>query len=46
MKTDLNWRTGTMTVEEGAQGPVMLALLPQGGPTGCYFDRKKVVSSD
>lgn len=42
VNTDLNWRTGTMTVEEGAQGPVMAALLPDGGPTGCYFDRTTV----
>lgn len=42
VNTDINWHTGTMTVEEGAQGPVMLALLPEGGPTGCYFDRTKV----
>ncbi|XP_024966633.1 short-chain dehydrogenase/reductase 2b-like [Cynara cardunculus var. scolymus] len=40
--TDLNWHTGTMTLEEGAQGSVMLALLPQGGPSGCYFDRTQV----
>ncbi|XP_052199709.1 (+)-neomenthol dehydrogenase-like [Diospyros lotus] len=39
VRTDLNWNTGTMTVEEGAKGPVMLALLPEGGPTGCYFDQ-------
>lgn len=39
VNTDLNWHTGTMTLEEGAEGPVMLALLPDGGPTGCYFDR-------
>lgn len=37
--TDLNWHTGTMTPEEGARGPVKLALLPDGGPTGCYFDQ-------
>ncbi|CAI9105978.1 OLC1v1005026C1 [Oldenlandia corymbosa var. corymbosa] len=36
--TDFNWHTGTTAVEEGAAGPVMLALLPEGGPTGCYFD--------
>ncbi|KAH6765988.1 hypothetical protein C2S52_016971 [Perilla frutescens var. hirtella] len=42
VNTDLNWRTGPMTVEEGAQGPVMLALLPEGGATGCYFDRTNV----
>ncbi|KAL3518764.1 hypothetical protein ACH5RR_021353 [Cinchona calisaya] len=41
VKTDLNFNTGTMTVEEGAAGPVMLSLLPQGGPTGCYFDITK-----
>lgn len=39
VNTDLNWRTGPMPVEEGAQGSVMLALLPEGGPTGRYFDR-------
>lgn len=42
VNTDINWRTGTMTVEEGAQGSVMLALLPNGGPTGSYFDRIQV----
>lgn len=42
VNTDLNWHTGTMTVEEGAEGPVMLALLPDGAPTGCYFDCTKV----
>ncbi|KAK7829817.1 salutaridine reductase [Quercus suber] len=41
VKTDINWNTGTMSVEEGARGPVMLALLPDGGPTGCYFDMVK-----
>nr|GMD25998.1 (+)-neomenthol dehydrogenase-like isoform X2 [Ipomoea batatas] len=39
VNTDLNWHTGPLTVEEGAQGPVMLALLPQGGPSGHYFDQ-------
>nr|WBU15637.1 (+)-neomenthol dehydrogenase [Elsholtzia bodinieri] len=42
VNTDLNWRTGPMPVEEGAQGSVMLALLPEGGATGCYFDRTNV----
>ncbi|XP_073135839.1 short-chain dehydrogenase/reductase 2b-like isoform X1 [Henckelia pumila] len=42
VNTDINWRTGTMTLEEGAEGPVMLSLLPEGGPTGCYFDRTQV----
>ncbi|KAL3325170.1 hypothetical protein AABB24_038996 [Solanum stoloniferum] len=39
VNTDITWHTGTMPVEEGAEGSVMLALLPDGGPTGCYFDR-------
>ncbi|KAJ7960400.1 (+)-neomenthol dehydrogenase-like [Quillaja saponaria] len=38
VNTDLNWHTGILMVEEGAKGPVMLALLQDGGPTGCYFD--------
>ncbi|KAK6153179.1 hypothetical protein DH2020_012818 [Rehmannia glutinosa] len=42
VNTDINWHTGTMTVEEGAEGSVMLALLPEGGPTGCYFDRTRL----
>ncbi|WMV56195.1 hypothetical protein MTR67_049580 [Solanum verrucosum] len=38
VNTDITWHRGTMPVEEGAEGPVMLALLPDGGPSGCYFD--------
>ncbi|PKA66954.1 Salutaridine reductase [Apostasia shenzhenica] len=37
IKTDFNWNTGVGTTEEGARGPVMLALLPDGGPSGRYF---------
>ncbi|GJU25860.1 short-chain dehydrogenase/reductase 2b-like protein [Tanacetum coccineum] len=40
--TDINWHTGTTTVEEGAQGSVMLALLLEGGPSGFYFDGTKI----
>lgn len=40
--TDINWHTGTMKVEEGAKGSVLLALLPDGYPTGRYFDQTKV----
>uniref|UniRef100_A0A7N0RIH1 Uncharacterized protein n=2 Tax=Kalanchoe fedtschenkoi TaxID=63787 RepID=A0A7N0RIH1_KALFE len=40
--TDINWHTGTMTLEEGARGSVMLSLLPEGGPSGCYFDQTTV----
>ena len=38
VNTDINFHTGTMSLEEGAKGSVMLALLCEGGPTGCYFD--------
>ncbi|KAJ0978075.1 hypothetical protein J5N97_013549 [Dioscorea zingiberensis] len=39
VKTDINWNTGVMATEDGAKGPVMLALLPPGGPSGRYFDQ-------
>ncbi|KAH0715719.1 hypothetical protein KY284_008624 [Solanum tuberosum] len=42
VNTDLSWHRGTMPVEEGAEEPVMLALLLDGGPTGRYFDRTVV----
>ncbi|KAK4780123.1 hypothetical protein SAY87_016229 [Trapa incisa] len=42
VNTDINWHTGVMTLEEGASGPVMLALLPEGSPTGCYFDQTQL----
>lgn len=42
VNTDINFGKGTLSVEEGAEGLVMLALLPDGGPTGCYFDRTVV----
>ncbi|GJX56304.1 salutaridine reductase-like protein [Tanacetum coccineum] len=35
--TDMTYFKGTFTVEEGARGPVRLALLPDGGPSGQYF---------
>ncbi|KAF7004385.1 hypothetical protein CFC21_019615 [Triticum aestivum] len=38
VKTDINFHTGVLTVEEGARGPVMLALMPKEGPTGSYFN--------
>ncbi|KAJ6906661.1 hypothetical protein NC652_024163 [Populus alba x Populus x berolinensis] len=44
VNTDINWHTGPMPVEEGARGPVKCALLPDGGPTGCYFDQTEVAS--
>jgi NAD(P)-dependent dehydrogenase (short-subunit alcohol dehydrogenase family) len=37
--TDMNAHRGTQTVEEGAAGPVRLALLPPDGPTGGFFNQ-------
>ena len=42
VSTDINHNTGVLTVEEGAKGPVMLALMPEGGPSGLFFDQTTV----
>ncbi|KAL3536852.1 hypothetical protein ACH5RR_000218 [Cinchona calisaya] len=42
VKTDINCNTGNLTVEEGSETPVMLALLPDEGPSGFFFRRKEV----
>jgi (+)-neomenthol dehydrogenase len=39
IKTDMNLNTGFGTVEEGAKGPVRLALLPKGSPSGRFYYR-------
>ncbi|XP_059661751.1 salutaridine reductase-like isoform X2 [Cornus florida] len=39
VKTDMNDYTGNLTPEEGASAPVMLALLPDNGPSGSYYDQ-------
>ncbi|GMQ07133.1 hypothetical protein CsSME_00051464 [Camellia sinensis var. sinensis] len=44
VKTDLNYHRGIFTVEEGARGPVMLALLPNSGPSGLFYDQMEVSS--
>lgn len=44
VNTDFNYNTGIFTVEEGAETPVMAALLPDDGPTGCFFYQKEVAS--
>ncbi|KAI6702474.1 hypothetical protein NL676_011610 [Syzygium grande] len=41
VKTDINCNTGFLTPEEGAEGPVSLALLPDGGPSGRFFQGTK-----
>ncbi|XP_071905638.1 (+)-neomenthol dehydrogenase-like [Coffea arabica] len=36
-KTDINFESGILTVEEGAESVVRLALLPDDGPSGLFF---------
>ncbi|GJV53759.1 glucose/ribitol dehydrogenase, partial [Tanacetum coccineum] len=40
--TGMTCQTGFITAKEGAKGPVMAALLPDGGPSGVYFDQTKI----
>ncbi|KAK9056004.1 hypothetical protein SSX86_027091 [Deinandra increscens subsp. villosa] len=40
--TDMTSQTGFLTVEEGAKGPVMAALLPDNGPSGVYFYQTQI----
>ncbi|GMN67266.1 hypothetical protein TIFTF001_036332 [Ficus carica] len=42
VKTDINFNTGYLTVEEGAASVVRLALLPNDGPSGLFFVRSEV----
>ncbi|XP_076937332.1 salutaridine reductase-like [Bidens hawaiensis] len=35
--TEMTFFKGTSTAKEGARGPVRLALMPDGGPSGRYF---------
>ncbi|KAJ7950123.1 (+)-neomenthol dehydrogenase [Quillaja saponaria] len=39
VKTDITYDTGQLSVDEGAESPVRLALLPNGGPSGVFFFR-------
>ncbi|KAK2978050.1 hypothetical protein RJ640_001012 [Escallonia rubra] len=36
-KTDLSHNNGQFTAEEGARGPVRMALIPADGPSGKFF---------
>ncbi|ESR53829.1 hypothetical protein CICLE_v10023457mg [Citrus x clementina] len=44
VKTDMICNTGSMTVEEGARAPVMLAPSPDDGPSGLFYDEMNVSS--
>lgn len=41
VKTEMTYNAGRLTVEEGAESPVWLALLHKGGPSGLFFSRKE-----
>ncbi|KAL9688937.1 hypothetical protein QQ045_033364 [Rhodiola kirilowii] len=40
VKTDINFNTGILSVEDGAASVVRLAFLPKGAPSGCFFVRQ------
>ncbi|KAI3693609.1 hypothetical protein L1987_76556 [Smallanthus sonchifolius] len=42
--TDLTSNTGHLTPEKGAKAPVMVALLPDDGPSGVYFSQMQISS--
>lgn len=43
VRTDMGGAQAERSVEEGADTPVWLAMLPDDGPTGCFFkDRQKI----
>ncbi|XP_019182290.1 PREDICTED: (+)-neomenthol dehydrogenase-like [Ipomoea nil] len=44
VKTDLTYNSGLITVEEGAQSIVRVALQPEDGPSGVFFDRQEIIS--
>ena len=42
VKTDINGNTGKLSVEEGAESPVRLALMRNGAPSGLLFIRQEI----
>ncbi|CAI8613091.1 unnamed protein product [Vicia faba] len=44
VKTDINQNTGNLSIDEGTETPVMLALLSNGGVSGCFFTKGEVIS--
>jgi (+)-neomenthol dehydrogenase len=41
VKTDINYNMGYLTLDEGAESILRLALLPDGGPSGLFFVRSE-----
>ena len=46
VKTDLNQNQGFLTIDEGAESVVKLALLPNDGPSGLFFYQNEVSTFD
>ncbi|MED6133125.1 hypothetical protein PIB30_025601 [Stylosanthes scabra] len=44
VKTDMTANSGFLTAEEGAASPVRLALLPNGTPSGFFYNRSEISS--
>lgn len=44
VQTDMGTESAPLTVEEGADTPVWLATLPDGGPSGGFFNSRKPVA--
>ena len=42
VKTDMAGDRATLTPDQGAETPVMLAFLPHGSPTGEFWKDKKI----
>ena len=44
VETDINKNTGYLTVEDRAASVVRLALLPDGSPSGLFYNRQELSS--
>ncbi|KAK7340222.1 hypothetical protein VNO77_20920 [Canavalia gladiata] len=44
VKTDINYNTGYISVDEGADRVVRLALQPNGAPSGLFYSQNEVAS--
>ncbi|XP_024640757.1 (+)-neomenthol dehydrogenase [Medicago truncatula] len=43
VKTDMNNNIGNLSIDEGVETPLMLALLSNNGPSGCFFTKGEVI---
>lgn len=43
VKTDINHNQGLLSIDEGVENPVRLALLPDDGPSGLFFSMDEVI---